>query len=125
MTYVDGFVLPVPKKNIGKYRKMAAEGGRMWKRHGALQYFECVGDDLNPNMGGMKFLRFPKTVRAKPGETVVFSFIIYRSKAHRNAVNSKVMKEWKEIEKKRGKQMEMPFDVRRMAYGGFRAVVKA
>jgi uncharacterized protein YbaA (DUF1428 family) len=103
---------------------MAAEGGKMWKKHGALQYFECVGDDLKPNMGGMKFLTFPKLARLKKGETVFFSFIVYRSKAHRNSVNRKVMKEMEKAQDKH-KNMEMPFDVKRMAYGGFRTVVKA
>lgn len=123
MTYVDGFVLPVPKKNIQKYRRMARDAGKVWKKHGALQYFECVGDDLNPKIEGVKILTFPKMVKPKPDETVFFSFIIYKSKAHRNAVNRKVMKEMKEFEKTKGK-MEMPFDVRRMAYGGFKAIVK-
>lgn len=124
MAYVDGFVLPVPKSKLAVYKKMAAEGGRMWKKYGALQYFECVGDDLNPKMPGVKFATFPKLAKTKPGETVFFSFIIYKSKAHRNAVNKKVMKDMEEYQKKTGKKMEMPFDVRRMAYGGFRAVVK-
>ncbi len=123
MTYVDGFVLPVPKKNLRTYRKMADMGGKMWKKHGALAFYECVGDDLNPKMPGVKLAKFAKMAKAKPGETVMFSFIVFKSRAHRNKVNARVMKEVKKYEEK-NKNMEMPFDVKRMAYGGFRAIVK-
>jgi uncharacterized protein YbaA (DUF1428 family) len=122
MTYVDGFVLPVPKKNLKTYKKMAALGARAWKKHGALQYFECVGDDLHPKMPGV-IANFPKLAKAKPNETVFFSFIIYKSRAHRDLVNKKVMKEF-EKEMGKHKQMEMPFDVKRMAYGGFKTLVQ-
>ena len=119
--YVDGFVLAVPEKNLPAYKKMALMGGKVWKKHGALEYFECVGDDLSPEMNGMKFLKFPKTVNAKPGETVVFSFIVFKSRAHRDSVNAKVMKEFMQDPKNQDK--DMPFDMKRMAYGGFKALV--
>jgi uncharacterized protein YbaA (DUF1428 family) len=123
MTYVDGFVLPVPRKNLAAYRKMAAQGARVWKKHGALEYFECVGDDLSPKMPGMKAARFPAVARAKAGETVVFAFIVFKSKAHRDAVNKRVMKEMQETA---GDQPpKMPFDMTRMAYGGFKTIVQA
>lgn len=122
--YVDGFVLAVPKKNIPAYRKMAQEAGKVWKKHGALAYYECVGDDLTPNMGrDMKIVQFPKMAKVKPGETVVFSFIIYKSRAHRDKVNAKVMKEMEKYMEKH-KDKPMPFDVKRMAYGGFKTLVK-
>lgn len=121
--YVDGFVLPVPKKNIASYRKMAALGAKVWKKYGALEYFECVGEDLNPKTMGTKFLTFPKMAKAKPGETVFFSFVVYKSRADRDRVNGKVMKEMMKDEKM--KNMPMPFDIKRMAYGGFEAVVEA
>lgn len=126
--YVDGFVLAVSKKRLKDYQKMATKAGKVWKKHGALQYFECVGEDLNPNMGEMpdmgKMLRFPETVKCKPDETVVFAFIIFKSRKHRDAVNAKVMKDplmndpsWKD--------KPMPFDIMRMAYGGFTTIVEA
>lgn len=122
MTYVDGFVLVVPKRKLGEYRKMAKEGGKAWKKAGALEYKECVGDDMNPDMGGMKCLTFPELAKPKSGEVVVFSFVVYRSRAHRDKVNAKVMKEMdKEMEKYKNKPM--PFDMKKMAYGGFKAIV--
>jgi uncharacterized protein YbaA (DUF1428 family) len=123
MKYVDGFVLVVPKKKLAAYKKMAAEGGKLWKKHGALEYFECVGDDLHPKMGGMKLLTFPKMAKTRPGETVMFSFIIYRSRAHRDAVNAKVMKD-PIMNDPKNKNEPMPFDMKRMAYGGFKAIVE-
>lgn len=122
--YVDGFVLVVPKKNLAKYRKMAQEGGKIWRKYGALDYKECVGDDLNPGMGDAKHLLFPEMTKAKKGETVWFSYIVYKSKAHRDQVNKKVMAEMEKWAKEH-KKMVMPFDVRRMAYGGFKVVVDA
>jgi uncharacterized protein YbaA (DUF1428 family) len=115
--YVDGFVLPVPKKNLNVYRRMAQQASRVWRDHGALEFRECVGDDLNVKMG----LPFPRGIKAKPGETVVFSWIIYKSRAHRDRVNAKVMKDprFAKMPKK------MPFDVKRMLYGGFKTVVEA
>ena len=115
--YVDGYVLPVPKKNIAAYRRMAQLAGRVWREHGALEYRECVGDDLKVN-GIASFLW---QSRAKAGETVVFAWIVYKSRAHRNRVNAKVMKD-----PRLAKMMDpkaMPFDAKRMAYGGFRVLV--
>lgn len=117
--YVDGFVLPVPKKNLPTYRRMAQKAGRIWREHGALEYRECVGDDLNTKMG----MPFPKSAKAKPGETVVFSYIVYRSRAHRDRVNAKVMKDPR-IEAMCDHK-SMPFDAKRMAYGGFKVLVDA
>jgi uncharacterized protein YbaA (DUF1428 family) len=120
--YIDGFVLPVPKNKLKAYRKMASEAGKVWMKHGALEYIEAVGNDLKPNTHGMKIAFFPKMAKAKKGETVFFSFIVYKSRKHRDAVNKKVMKEMsKEMEKH--KNMPMPFDMKRMAYGGFKAIV--
>ncbi len=118
MTYVDGYVLPVPKKNLEAYRRMASKGGKLWRKYGALEYFECVGDDLSPKWAGIKF---PRTVRAKPGEKVVFSFVVFKSKSHRNSVNAKVMKEF--MNDPKFKDMPMPFDMKRMVYGGFKVLV--
>lgn len=115
--YVDGFVLPVPKKNLAAYRRMAAAAGKIWKQLGAVEYVECVGDDLKTK--GMA--SFPRLARAKPSETVCFSFIVYKSRAHRDRVNAKVMKDPRIMKMMDGKKM--PFDVKRMAYGGFRAIV--
>ncbi len=126
MSYVDGFVIPIPKKNLKAYRKMAAEGAKMWMKAGALQYFECAGDDLNIKpMGGMRAKNFLQMAKVKKGETVFFSFIIYKSRAHRDAVNKRV---YAEMAKQYGKHKDMPampFDMRRMAYGGFKAIVEA
>jgi len=123
--YVDGFVFVVPKSKITEYRKMAKEGAQTWKKHGALAYFECMGEDLNPKpMGGPKPLSFTKMTKAKSNETVWFSFITFNSKKHRDEVNAKVMKAF---EKKYGKgqEVQMPFDMKRFAYGGFEAMVEA
>lgn len=123
--YVDGFVLVVPKSKIAEYKKMAQEGAVMWKKSGALEYFECIGEDLIPkSMGGMKPLAFTKMARAKPNETVWFSFVVYKSRKHRDEVNAKVMKLMEKLEDKY-KNAIMPFDIKRMAYGGFEVVVKA
>jgi uncharacterized protein YbaA (DUF1428 family) len=116
MAYVDGFVLPVPKKNLAAYRRIAQKAGRIWQQHGALEYRECVGEDLDVEMGRP----FPRQLRLKPGETVVFSWILYRSRAHRDQVNAKVMKDpW--MASMDGKSM--PFDMKRMVYGGFETLV--
>jgi uncharacterized protein YbaA (DUF1428 family) len=118
MPYVDGFVLPVPRRNLAAYRRMSRGAGKVWREHGALQYLECAGDDLRvkPGMG----VTFGKLVKPKAGEVVLFSFILYRSRAHRDAVNKKVM-----ADPRIAKMMTpaMPFDVKRMAYGGFKAIV--
>jgi uncharacterized protein YbaA (DUF1428 family) len=122
--YVDGFVLVVPKKRAAAYRKMAEIGKKMWMTFGALDYKECVGDDLNIKpMGGMKPLSFIKMAKAKPAEDVWFSFIVYRSKKHRDEVNAKVMQEMAKDPK--SMNMAMPFDMKKMAYGGFRVIVEA
>lgn len=120
--YVDGFVLVVSKKKAKEYRKMAEFGKKMWMKYGALDYKECIGDDMKPKgMGGMKHLLFPQMAKAKPGEDVWFSFIVYKSKKHRDEVNAKVMKEM--MKDPKNKDMSMPFDMKRFAYGGFRVVV--
>jgi uncharacterized protein YbaA (DUF1428 family) len=119
MSYVDGFVLPVPKKNLAAYRRMAAKAGKVWREHGALEYRECGGDDLKVKFG----LPFPKLAKVKAGETVFFSWIVYKSRAHRDAVNAKVMKDPRLAEMMDPKKM--PFDVKRMAYGGFKVLVDA
>ncbi len=115
MRYVDGYVLPVPKKNLKAYIRMAQMGKNMWRKHGALDYKECVGDDLKPKWGSP----FPRMMKLKPGETVVFSYIVFKSRAHRDRVNAKVMKEMETM----GAPMDMPFDVKRMVYGGFSVLV--
>ncbi|MGH9969684.1 MAG: DUF1428 domain-containing protein [Pyrinomonadaceae bacterium] len=119
MRYVDGFVLPVPKKNIQAYRTIAQKAGKVWREHGALQYVEAVGDDLDVKFG----VSFSRTIKLKPGETVVFSWIVFKSRAHRDRVNAKVM-----TDPRMKKMMEkgaMPFDVKRMVYGGFKYLVDA
>jgi uncharacterized protein YbaA (DUF1428 family) len=117
VAYVDGFVLPIPKRNLAAYRRIAKQAGVVWREHGALEYFECVGDDLDVKMG----MSFPKAIRLKRGETVVFSWITYRSRAHRDRVNARVMKD----PRLAGTGKEMPFDVKRMIYGGFKVIVEA
>lgn len=118
MSYVDGFVVPVPKRKLAAYRRMALVGARVWRDHGALDYHECVGDDVPFG----KRTSFPRAVKLKPGETVVFSWIVYRSRAHRDRVNAKVMKD-----PRLAKMMPpypVPFDMRRMFFGGFKTLVK-
>jgi uncharacterized protein YbaA (DUF1428 family) len=117
--YVDGFVIPVPKRNIEAYRRMSQKAGKLWREHGALDYRECVGDDLKVKMG----LPFPRGINAKPGDTVVFSWILYKSRAHRDRVNAKVMKDPR-LQKMAGPD-DMPFDCNRMMYGGFKTIVEA
>lgn len=115
MPYVDGFVLPIPKKNDKAYQKMARLGAKIWMEHGALAYYECRGDDVPKG----KVTDFYRSVKAKPGEAVYFSFVIYKSRAHRDRVMKKVMAD---------PRMHMdpaknPFDMNRMIFGGFKAVV--
>lgn len=117
MAYVDGFLLPVPKKNLAAYRRLAKKASRIWREHGALEYRECVGDDLAVKI----VMPFPRLARAKRGETVVFSWVVYKSRAHRDRVLAKVMKDPRLMPNPK----EMPFDVKRMAYGGFRVFVAA
>lgn len=119
MNYVDGFVLPVPRKNIPAYKRIAKKASKLWKEHGALEYRECVGDDLN-----IKFcLPFPKGIKTRPGETIVLAYIVYKSRAHRDAVNAKVMKDPRIASMCDPKNM--PFDCKRMMYGGFKTIVEA
>ena len=120
-SYVDGFVLLIPKKNTAKYRKMATDGERVWRRFGALDYKECVLTDAKPE--GL-VLTFPKLTKAKPSEAIWFSFIVFKSRAHRDEVNKKVMAYFA---KKYGADTmkDMPFDMKRFSYGGFKVVVGA
>ncbi len=119
MKYVDGFLLAVPKKNIGAYRRLALKASKIWREYGALDYKECVGDDLKvkPGMG----ISFTRPMKIKSSETVVFSYIVYRSRAHRDAVNKKIMNDPKLKEMCDPKKM--PFDMKRMCYGGFKVLV--
>ncbi len=117
MRYVDGFVLPVPKNKLQAYRRMSSKAGKVWREHGAIEYLECVGDDLN--VKGMK--TFPRQIKPKPGETVVFSWILFKSRAHRDRVNAKVMKDPRLATMMDAKAM--PFDAKRMVYGGFKVLV--
>jgi uncharacterized protein YbaA (DUF1428 family) len=117
--YVDGYVLPVPKKNLQTYRRMAQKAAKVWCDHGALEYRECAGDDLNVKWG----VSFSKNMKVKPGETVVFAWIVFKSRAHRDQVNAKVMKD-----PRLANMMDaasMPFDCKRMVYGGFKVLVAA
>src|SRR5688572_13348873 len=117
MNYVDGFVVPVPKKNLAAYRRMSQKAGKVWREHGALQYRECVGDDVK--MG--KVTSFPQSVKLKPDETVVFSWIVFKSRAHRDRVNAKVMKDPRLADMMDPKAL--PFDGKRMVYGGFKVLI--
>lgn len=115
--YVDGFVIPVPIKKLDAYRKMARKAGKLWKEHGALEYTECVADDVKPG----KTTSFPQSVKLKRGEVVIFSWIVYKSRKHRDQVNNKVMKD------PRLKEMcnpeKMIFDAQRMFWGGFESII--
>ena len=120
MRYVDGFVLAVSKKKLKDYKKMATDAGKIWKKHGALEYIEAVADDVKKNK--WSDITFPMTVKAKPSELVVIAFIVFRSRKHRDQVNAKVMKD----PAMDGSQFEgkvMPFDMKRMVYGGFQSIV--
>ena len=119
MGYVDGFVLPVPKKKLKAYQAMARKAGKIWREHGALDFKECVADDVKPG----KFTSFPQSVKLKPGETVMFSFIVYKSRAQRDRVNAKVMKDPRIAAM--GGLKDLPFDARRMIFGGFKILVAA
>ena len=117
MPYVDGFVLPVPKNKLDAYRRISRKAGKVWRDHGALEYKESVADDVKPG----KLTSFPQAVKLKRGETVVFSWITYKSRAHRDRVNAKVMKD-----PRLAKMMDPgsnPFDMKRLIYGGFKVVV--
>ena len=117
MRYVDGFVLPVPKKNLKAYRRMAQLGAKVWCEHGALEYIECVADDVKPG----KHTSFPQSVKLKADETVIFAYIVYKSRAHRDRVNAKVMKDPRLAPMMNGEKM--PFDGKRMFWGGFKSIV--
>lgn len=121
--YVDGFILVVPKKNLAQYKKMATLGKKIWLKCGALDYKECVGDDLTPkSMGGPKPLSFIQMAKAKASETVWFSFIVFKSKKHRDEINAKVMKD-PAMNDPSWQDKPMPFDMKRFAYGGFKVEV--
>ena len=115
MSYVDGFLLPIPEKNVEEYRRLARTAAKVWIEHGALEYRECAGDDLQVPMG----VPFSKLLKLKPGETVIFAWIVYKSRAHRDRVNAKVMKD--------PRMAKMPdpmsFNPKRMAYGGFKVII--
>ena len=117
MSYVDGFIVPVPTARIGEYKKLARLASKVWTEYGALHYVECLGDDVP--MG--ELTSFPRAVQAKADETVVFSWIVYKSRAHRDAVNKKVMAD----PRLKGDMEKMPFDGKRMIFGGFEAIVES
>lgn len=117
MSYVDGFLIPIPKKNVRAYRRMAEMGRKAWMKHGALDYKECVGDDLAPTFA----FPFTRLLKLKPTETAVFAYIVFKSRAHRDQVNKKVMKEMNDMGVP---PKDMPFDMKRMVYGGFKTVVE-
>jgi len=116
--YVDGFVVPVPKDKIDAYRRIARKAGNIWKEYGALEYVECVADDVQPG----KVTSFPQAVKLKPDETVVFSWIVYKSRSHRDSVNAKVMKDPR-LESMMDPKV-MPFDSKRMFWGGFKTLLE-
>lgn len=117
MAYVDGFVIPVQKKKVKAYLKMARLGARIWKKYGALEYYECVGDDLKVPFG----MGFPKMAKLKPNETLVFSWIVYKSRAQRDRINKKVMQDPQMNDPDMMKNM--PFDMKRFSMGGFKVLV--
>jgi uncharacterized protein YbaA (DUF1428 family) len=119
MAYVDGFLIAIPKKNVRAYRSIARKAGKVWREHGALEYRECVGDDLNVKGMGVTF---PRTLKLKLGETALFSWIVYQSRGHRDRVNARVMKDPRLAKMMEGPK-SMPFDLKRMAYGGFKVLV--
>ena len=117
--YIDGYVLPIQKNKLKDYKKMAKIGAKIWMKNGALEYVESVGDDFKTFMG---LLSFPKGIRAKKGETVIFSFVVFKSKAHRNSVNKKVMND-PTMNDPTNKNIPMPFDTKRVMYSGFSTMV--
>ena len=116
--YVDGFVIPIPEDRLDEYRRMAKKAAKVWREHGALDYKECVGDDMEVPMG----LPFPKGIKARDGEVIVFSWILYKSRAQRDKVNKAVMADPRIAEA--CQSGEMPFDSKRMLYGGFKVIVE-
>ena len=119
MPYVDGFVVAVPKKKVDAYRRMARKAGKIWREHGALEFRECIADDVKKG----KVTSFPQAVKLKPNETVAFSWIVYKSRAHRDRVNAKVMKDPRLLKMMDTK--DIPFDGKRLIYGGFKVLVEA
>lgn len=119
MAYVDGFVVPVPKKNLPAYRRLARKAGKVWREHGALEFRECVADDVKTG----KLTSFPQSVKLKPGETVCFSWIVYKSRRDRDRINAKVMRDPRLADMMDAKSL--PFDAKRMIYGGFKLLVDA
>jgi uncharacterized protein YbaA (DUF1428 family) len=118
MPYVDGFVLPLPKRNLKAYRRLSTKAGKIWREHGAVDYWECVADDVKPG----KVTSFPRSVKLKSGETVLFSWIVFKSRAHRDHVNAKVIADPRLADMMDGKVA--PFDAQRMIYGGFKSLVR-
>jgi len=118
-SYVDGFVLPIPKRNTNAYRRMARKAGKVWREHGALEYVECIADDVKPG----KHTSFPQSVKLKPGEVVWFSYVVYKSRRDRDRVIKKVMSDPRLADMMHGKAM--PFDGKRMFWGGFKVMVRA
>jgi uncharacterized protein YbaA (DUF1428 family) len=119
MAYVDAVVVPVPRRKLAAYRSMAKRSGKVWREHGALEYLECVADDVKPG----KHTSFPQSVKLKPGETVVFAYIVYKSRAQRDRVMAKVMKDKRLADMMDPKKL--PFDGKRMFWGGFKPIVRA
>ena len=117
MSYVDGFVLPVPEKNLADYKRMARKAGKIWREHGALEYIECVADDVQPG----KVTSFPQAVKLKPGEVVVFAWIVYKSRRDRDRINKLVMSDPRLADMMDPKSL--PFDGKRMFWGGFKTMV--
>ena len=118
MPYVDGFVLPLPKRKLKTYRRLATKAGKIWREHGAVDYWECVADDVKAG----KVASFPRSVRLKSGETVLFAWIVFKSRAHRDQVNAKVIADPRLADMMDAKVM--PFDTKRMIYGGFKPLVR-
>ena len=119
MHYFDGFVVPVPRKKLDAYRRMAKTASKVWREHGALEYVECIADDVKPG----KVTSFPQSVKLKPGETVVFAYVVYKSRAERDRVMAKVMKDPRLANMMDPKKM--PFDAKRMFWGGFKGLIEA
>jgi uncharacterized protein YbaA (DUF1428 family) len=116
--YVDGFVVPVPKRHVAAYKRLARRAGKVWREHGALEYIECIADDVKPG----KLTSFPQSVKLKPDEVVFFSYIVYKSRAQRDRINAKVMKDPRLADMMDPKAM--PFDGKRMFWGGFKVAVR-
>jgi uncharacterized protein YbaA (DUF1428 family) len=119
MPYVDGFVVPVPKRKLKAYRRLSTQAGKIWREHGAMDYWECVADDVKPG----KVTSFPRSVKLKSGETVLFSWIVFKSRAHRDQVNAKVIADPR-LAKLMDVDAKAPFDASRMIYGGFKSLVR-